>query len=363
MFYRLLLKFTLNMYIEKRFTMKRANKRKITAYAWSLLILLGAALSSQASVAGKIELNDLKAFDGQPVILKKDKMTHLIFQDIWSSYEGQGEEARVAALPKAFTVNSQQIWVQPGINVTAAQLAEFQGYFPQVEPLVLDNGFSLMRSVGGWDLPLHVILKDGKKIFSGNGDELTKLSKAHLSSAIAMKNWLDSSLRADLMMYSSAAEKNRTKTGRKKPAKFTIAEAKSLHYYKPENGDKAPLFTAKTMAGNTVSLIGLSYKKPLSLVFVDSLCPMPHFPNCEAKLEMLNELVATDTSREWVGIVSSYYVNEEIAQQFRDQFQLKMPLIFDTDNQIYQSYGVHASPYQIDIDREGIIHFRGSEIH
>ena len=61
--------------------------------------------------------------------------------------------------------------------------------------------------------------------------------------------------------------------------------------------------------------------------------------------------------------MSSYYVNEEIAQQFRDKFQLKMPLIFDSDNQIYQSYGVHASPYQIDIDREGIIHFRGSEIH
>jgi peroxiredoxin len=306
-----------------------------------------------------IELNSLKTFDGQPLSIKNDQLTHLIFQEIWSSYENQGEETRVAALPKAFIESSQQIWIQPGINVTEAQLTEYQGYFPQVAPLVLDRGFSLMRSLGGWDLPLHVILKNGKKVFSGSGDALTELSKEHFSSSIAMKNWLNSSLRAD----SGVGEKNNAKTSRKKSAKFTIAEAARSHYHKPEKGDKAPLFTAKTMAGNTVSLIGLSYNKPLSLVFVDSLCPMPHFPGCEAKLEMLNELVATDTSREWIGIVSSYYVNEEIAQQFRDKFQLKMPLIFDTDNQIYQSYGVHSSPYQIDINREGTIRSRGANIH
>lgn len=331
----------------------------IAGYASSLLILLGASLSSQAIAAETIELNDLRAFDGEPIILKEDKMTHLIFQEIWSSYEGQGEEALVAALPKAFTSNSQQVWVQPGINVTTAQLAEFQGHFPQVAPLVLDRGFSLMRSFGGWDLPLHVILKDGKKIFSGNGDELTELSKEHFSSPTIMKNWLDSSLYTDL----SAPDKSIIKENKQKAVKFTIAEAGETRFKKPEEGDQAPLFTAKTMAGNTVSLIGLSYSKPLSLVFVDSLCPMPHFPGCEAKLKKLNELVATDTSREWVGIVSSYYVNEEVAQQFRDKFQLKMPLIFDTDNQIYQSYGVHASPYQIDINREGTIRFRGANIH
>ena len=221
------------------------------------------------------------------------------------------------------------------------------------------RGFSLMRSLGGWDLPLHVILKDGKKVFSGSGDALTELSKEHFSSAAVMKNWLDSSLRADL----SVPEKSIIKENKQKVVKFTIAKAGKARFKKPEKGDQAPLFTAKTLAGNTVSLIGLSYSKPVSLVFVDSLCPMPHFPGCEAKLEALNELVAADTSREWIGIVSSYYVNEEIAQQFRDKFQLKMPLIFDTDNQIYQSYGVHSSPYQIDINREGAIRSRGANIH
>ena len=339
--------------------MKKVNKRIILGYASSLLLLLAASLPTQAVEPEKIELHTLKTFDGQSLTLKEDTVTHFIFQNIWSSYEGQGEEARVAALPKNFLANSQQIWVQPDLNVTEAQLAEYQGYFPQVAPLVLDRGFNLMRSFGGWDLPLHIILKNGKKVFSGGGDELSTLSKAHFSSSVAMRDWLST----NVTVASNANETNTVKVGRIKTAKFTITEAANSHYYKPEKGDQAPLFTGKTMSGNSVSLIGLSYNKPLSLVFVDSLCPMPHFPDCEAKLKILNDLVANDTSREWIGIVSSYYVNEEIAQQFRDKYQLKMPLIFDTDNQIFQSYGVHASPYQIDIDSEGIIRSRGAKIH
>lgn len=335
--------------------MKKINKSIITGYAASLLILLGASFSSQADEAEKIKLSHLHTFDGQPLIFKQGQLTHLIFQEIWSSYEGQGEESRVVFLPKIFMDNSQQIWVQPEMNVTKAQLTEYQGYYPQVTPLVLDRGFGLMRSLGGWELPLHVILKNGKKVFSGSGEELTTFSKEHFSSLATMKEWLQ----ADVTVY----ERRIAKGGKNKPIKFTISEAGKPRYYKPEKGDQAPLFIAETMAGENISLTGLSYNKPLSLVFVDSLCPMPHFPSCETKLEDLNKLVASDTSREWLGIVSSYYVNKEIAQQFRDKFQLRMPLVFDTDNQIYQSYGVHASPYQIDINREGIIKSRGANIH
>jgi peroxiredoxin len=56
-------------------------------------------------------------------------------------------------------------------------------------------------------------------------------------------------------------------------------------------------------------------------------------------------------------------VSEEIVQQFRAKFKLTLPLVFDADNQIYQSYGVHASPYQIDISRDGNIRSRGAEMH
>ncbi|MBL4800060.1 MAG: redoxin domain-containing protein [Oleispira sp.] len=314
--------------------MKNYKLNSIAGYASALMILLAAA-SSYAS------LDNMKTFDGHPIIIESGKVTHLIFQEIWSSYEGLGEEARIAALPKDFTDTSQQIWVQPGINVTAAQLTEYQGYYPQVKPLVLDRGYQLMRSFGEWELPLHVIIKDGKKVFSGNGDELTQWLQ------------LDIGDRAVKVAGSTKA----------KPASFAIKQAAKPRFHKPEKGDQAPVFTATTMAGETVSLLGLSYSKPLSLVFLDSLCPMPHFPGCEAQIEQLSNLVKNDDSRQWLGVVSSFYVNEEVVKQFRKKFQLKLPLIFDVDNQIYRSYGVHASPYQIDINREGNIRSRGSDIH
>ena len=85
---------------------------------------------------------------------------------------------------------------------------------------------------------------------------------------------------------------------------------------------------------------------------------MPHFPNCEAKLGQLNELINTNDSRQWLGVVSSYYVNEEYAQQFAEKFSLKLPLLFDHDNSIFKSYQVYASPYHIKVNRQGVIESR-----
>ncbi|BAJ00707.1 hypothetical protein SVI_0736 [Shewanella violacea DSS12] len=343
------------MMIMKNLSMNKSAART-KAYLALALILLAVFFRAEAGESPVLLLENIKTFDGQSLVLQDSKLTHLIFQDIWSSYEGQGEEARIAALPKAFVKNSQQVWVQPEINVTESQLAEFQRYYPQVKPLVLDRGYRLMRSQGGWSLPLHVILKDGKKVFSGSGEEFDALASKHFSTQVALNQWLQ--LRTDDLpsMLVTGAEKS-------KSVSFTINEAAKPGYHKPEKGDRAPVFIAKTMAGNTVSLLGLSNNKPLSLVFLDSLCPMPHFPGCEAQIEQLSHLVTKDDSREWLGVVSSFYVDEKIVQQFRDKFQLKLPLIFDTDNQIYQSYGVHASPYQIDISRDGNIRSRGSEVH
>lgn len=334
--------------------MKNDKLNSMCAYAVSLVILLGAFSHVKADDSTRVLLDQMKTFSGQPVAIEKSKLTHLIFQEIWSSYEGLGEEARVTALPKTFIDSSQQVWVQPGINVTAAQLTEYQGYYPQIKPLVMDHGYRLMRSLKEWDLPLHVILKDGKRVFSGSGDELTAVVSAHLSTEVAIKQWLEV---GDLSAKMAAAENE------EESVTYAIHDAVKSSYHKPIKGDQAPVFAVKTMAGEAVSLAGLYGNKPVSLVFLDSLCPMPHFPGCEIQIEQLNALVSGDDSREWLGVVSSFYVNEDIAKQFRDKFKLKLPLVFDVNNQIYQSYGVHASPYQIDISREGSIRFRGAELH
>lgn len=340
--------------------MKNYKLNSMGAYVACFMILLGLFSRAEAENNTDESLANMKTFDGQPVVIESSKLIHLVFQEIWSSYENLGEEVRVSTLPKAFMDRSQQVWVQPGINVTEAQLTEYQGYYPQITPLVLDRGYRLMRSLGSWELPLHVVLKDGKTVFSGNGDELSIVASNHFLTAATINQWLQTAANDFSAKAAVAVEVSR-------PISFSLKDAVKPSYHKPVVGEQAPAFTAKTIIGDmtsdTVSLKGLSKRKPLSLIFIDALCPMPHFPNCKAKLEQLNDLVAKDTSREWLGVVSSFYVSEETVQQFRDKFKLKLPLIFDVDNQIHQGYGVNASPYQIDISREGYIHSRSDEIH
>lgn len=303
-----------------------------------------------------LDVEQLIGYDGQAIEVDETKLTHLVFQEIWNSYEGKGEEARVNSLPVAYKNSSQLIWVQPGINVTEAQMKEYQEYFPNVTPLILDRGFQLLRNYGNWQLPLHVIFHKGKPVFSGTGQALTQLAESSLHSQKQIKNWLKQG-----PGLKKLKQENLSRAVVHLDAERKGADAVS--YYKPKVGDRAPLFSAQTLTGDTVSLLGLSYQKPLSLVFLDSLCPMPHFPNCEKQLLQLNELVAADDARQWLGVVSSFYVNKDVVQQFSSKFKLDLPLVFDNDNQIYQAYGVYASPYQVDIGRDGNIRQRGSELH
>lgn len=328
---------------------------KIISAAAACLLVASVHTQADDAINSKIanQLSELKTFDGKAVTLTQGKLTHLVFQDAWASYGGQGEEARVAALPELFLNASEQVWVQPEINITEAQLHEYQGYFPKVTPLVLDRAFTLMRSLGSWDLPLHVIVKDGQQVFSGNGTELQLFTGQNFSNQSDLSMWLDNSV--DRLVD------NVGKTLTEVSLIFNGAEQEPFH--KPKSGDLAPEFLANTMKGDSVSLNKLVKDKTLSLVFIDSLCPMPQFPGCEAKLQQLNEIIAEDDSRQWLGVVSSYYVSEDLAVQFGEKFKLQLPLVFDKGNAIYQDYGVHATPYQIDIARGGKLLSRSDSIH
>lgn len=132
---------------------------------------------------------------------------------------------------------------------------------------------------------------------------------------------------------------------------------------KPLPGDNAPSIEALTLSGEGISLSKLLESKPLSLVFIDALCPMPHFPGCEAKIASLNALVSEDNSRHWLAVINSYYVDETWARTFVKNLELKLPIIFDSGNSINRAYGIFASPYQIDINRQGKIFRRGELIH
>lgn len=311
--------------------------------------VLALAMSAQAD---ETELfTHMETFQGQEVALQKDKLTHLIFIDAWSIFGGSGGENISEGLPALFLQHSQQVWVQPQINVTLDQLSEFQGYFPTVSPLVLDKEFRMMRSLGIWNSPHHVLLKGDKPLFSGDLAELKAYAVEHFSNQQQLVKWQKSDAEAVNTDYKNMPlerVKFSTKAGRK-------------FYEKIDVGAKAPGIEANSLEGKGLSLTALLADKPVTLVFIDALCPMPHFPGCEAKLEQLNKQVNADSSRYWLGVVNSYYVDESVAKQFGDKFELALPLLFDTDNKAFQAYGVHATPYYIDIAQSGSIAYRGDE--
>ncbi|WP_028300642.1 peroxiredoxin family protein [Oceanospirillum beijerinckii] len=286
-------------------------------------------------------LDQLKTFDDKALDIDHAKVTHLVFMNIWDSYTGAGAETQVAQLPEHYLQRSQQIWVQPEINVTQAQMAEFQDYYPDVAPLVLDQGFQLMHAYQVWQSPYHILLQGDKTLFSGDFAEL----KNYLG--VTDTKPAKSELVAEVLAQEQASLQ---------PSK---------HYRKLAAGDLAPNFNGITLQGKAFSLdqqMAADKDKPVSLVFLDSLCPMPHFPGCEDKLNRLSQTISSARDRHWVGVMSSFYVDQSIASQFAERFSLTLPLVFDTGNQIFEQYGVHGTPYQIDINPQGVIQSRGDTL-
>lgn len=300
----------------------------------------------QVVLAGKHAQVDVKNYLGERVNLDKNKVTHLVFMDLWEIYEGKGVDTDVAALPESFLKSSQQVWVQPEINVTRAQLAEFQQYYPQVKPLVLDDSFTLFRANGVWQSPYHVLIKDGGTVFSGNLSALRRFLNVDDVREVDGVNDKTASQQAEVS--SSVSPVNR-----------------SASYMKLKVGDTAPAFSGETLSGAKKSLhstINDVEEGGVSLVFLDSLCPMPHFPQCETKLAALNQKINEDPQRTWLGVVNSFYVDADFARQFAERFDLRLPLIFDQGNQIFSQYGVHATPYQVDVSRNGVVEYRGEHL-
>jgi peroxiredoxin len=219
-----------------------------------------------------------------------------------------------------------------------------------------------MRALEVWQSPFHVLLKDNEILFSGDAEALLNfIAKKH---SVAVRGILSPDSVSSENEEQSMAY---TKSSPIVSDSSSKNERKPVKPYKPTVGDKAPGFSAVTLSRKKVTLadalVRLGNSKPLNLVFMDALCPMPHFPDCEGKLAKVNELIKADNSRQWLGVVNSYYVNEEFAQQFAEKFSLKLPLIFDQGNAIYRAYDVYASPYLIKINKQGLIESRSDVLN
>lgn len=136
---------------------------------------------------------------------------------------------------------------------------------------------------------------------------------------------------------------------------------------KPQVGDAAPGFDLQALNGDRIVMARLKEggrgdehftSHSVGLIFLDSLCPMPQFPECEQKLVVIKQEMARNSSTQWVGVMNSYYVDENFATQFLDKHDLTLPVIFDKGNVLFAAYGVFATPYVIIVNPHGLIKSR-----
>ena len=320
----------------------------------SILLLILTSLPTIVLATPSKVIVQLKSELPSNIILDKSKITHLVFIDIWRSYNGAGDEAMLDKLPKSFLQTSQKIWLQGEFNVTETQLSQFQQFFPNASPLILDKGSKIMRAFNVWQSPYHVLLKEDDVIFSGDGQSLQKYVGKLYEPETKHNDYKNS----DKLLSKKEKMEEYIKS------ENTSIKLSSKGPIKPLIGDLAPVFSQKTLNGGTVSLMkSLKNNKPISIIFMDSLCPMPHYPLCEEKLAKVNKLVKSDHSRNWIGVISSFYVDQNIAKTFAEKFALNLPLIFDIDNVIFKAYDIYATPYQVNVNTSGLIATRSDIIH
>ncbi|MDN3611831.1 peroxiredoxin family protein [Vibrio ostreicida] len=297
------------------------------------LITLGALAFSFSTLANPLA-TELRSIDDHA--LSTDEPLHLVFFNIWDNYDPQaGALGFVSRLPNEFKRHYKRVWIQPDMNITLQQMKDYQGYFPTVTPLILDKQFSLMKHQKIWTTPHHILLEDGKMTFSGTSAELSR----------------------ELGLTTDAAEVTVSLPSTEPKGSGPVV------YKRLKVGEAAPLFVKKTLQGQALSLsdqLTPPQARPMTLVFLDAMCPMPHYPDCEEKIARLNMAVASDESTQWLGVISPFYINENIASEFAARMKLDLPLVFDYGNEIFRAYGVHATPYQIKLTPAGTVASRGN---
>lgn len=110
--------------------------------------------------------------------------------------------------------------------------------------------------------------------------------------------------------------------------------------------------------GQTLSLF--TSTQQVRLLFLDALCPMPHFPNCEQNLQTIREKLKHNSDHTYL-VYNSFYVTAETAAGFSRRHQLDIPAVFDKKQTLFDHFEVYSTPYLIILDKEGNIEYRGHD--
>lgn len=103
----------------------------------------------------------------------------------------------------------------------------------------------------------------------------------------------------------------------------------------------------KTQKGQKVNLSDGRHE----LIFLDALCPMPHFPGCE---KILKRLAERPTGNRLL-VFNTLYADAHSIRRFVKKHRLPMPVIIDADMTLHDRYGVYATPYRVVIENSSVV--------
>ena len=115
-------------------------------------------------------------------------------------------------------------------------------------------------------------------------------------------------------------------------------------------GEKAPVFTTRTLDGKTFSLKDYIGKKVILLNFWSVFCR-----DCLSRIEALNKIhdLFQERNFELLGIAGDPPTEKMLKKVKQYALRMHYPVILDPDLEIYQSYGVEIIPFAVLIDLHG----------
>lgn len=121
-------------------------------------------------------------------------------------------------------------------------------------------------------------------------------------------------------------------------------------------GEVAPDFSLLTLDGNRFDLAEYRGKKPVHLIFWATWCSAckHEIPDIKKAFYKYEDKIAM------VAINVSVRDSAEKVQRYVSKYKLPYPVAFDDGAKVTRLYGVMGTPTQIIIDKQGIIHYRGS---
>jgi peroxiredoxin len=326
--------------------------QRLPCFRWLLCILVCASAHAQvtgqqrAEAAGHDLVGSaaprmvLKTIDGETIDLGNlygKKAVYLKFWATWCvpcreqmphferAYESEGSDLAVIA-------------VNAGFNDSTDDVRAYRQQLGIRMPIVIDDG-TLGAALNLRVTPQHVVIgRDGRIQYVGH------LANDRLDAAIQA---------ARSSPATTAAGRN---DGR------ATAASKTSRY---EPGDRAPLFSAKTLDGSQFSSQEAGEQHPAVLVFLSPWCESyletsraAVSANCRDARVQVDALSKKHPQVRWLGIASGIWATKEDLGKYKTDYKVSIPLTLDESGALFRTFRVNRVPTVIIIDTHGKIERR-----